>query len=353
MDRGVYRIIDANFNRAREACRVMEEYCRFVMDAADFSARAKTIRHRLCSAIKDFDTLALLSSRDSKDDVGRKLHVEGQLRRADLKDVFLAASKRASEALRALAEAGQVLSPDTAMVFEELRFEIYTLEKDVLIAAETRNRFKQVHLYVLIGADSQSDHQQLLALTEACCLGGADCLQLRAKGIEGHPLLELAKSFVNTCRSHNVISIINDRVDIAVLSDADGVHLGQTDIPINDARKLSSRPMIFGVSTHSTPELKTAIDEGADYIALGPAFATKTKPHLDIAGCEYITKALKVLDSVGIPHVAIGGVDQTNLDQILAAGATSIAVCSAVSLAKDPQKACTQLKASILSFIKE
>ena len=353
MDRGLYRILDANFNRAREACRVMEEYCRFVMEVPGFSARAKTIRHRLCSAIKDFDTLALLSSRDSQTDVGRNLRVEGQLKRGDLKDVFIAASKRASEAFRALAEAGQVLSPDTAMVFEELRFEIYTLEKDVVIAAQTKSRFKNVQLYVLIGADRQSDKEEVLALTRACCSGGADCLQLRAKGLQGRPLLELAAGFVRICRDHNVLSIINDRVDIAVLTNADGVHLGQTDIPINDARRLSPKPMIFGVSTHSTNELKAAIDEDADYIALGPAFATRTKPHLNIAGCDYIRKALKILDGTDIPHVAIGGIDATNLDQVLAAGAVSIAVCSVVSLAKDPQKACTQLKASISSFARK
>ena len=331
----------------------MEEYCRFVMDAAHFSARAKTIRHRLCSAMKDFDTLSLLSSRDTQADVGKNLHVQGQLKRSDLKDIFIAASKRASEALRALAEAGQVVSPDTAMIFEELRFEIYSLEKDVIIAADTRSRFESVRLYVLIDADSNSDHEKVLALAKACCLGTADCLQLRAKGIQDRSLLELAKQFVSTCRSHNVLSIINDRIDIAVLSQADGVHLGQTDISIADARKLSLTPMICGISTHSPRQLKAAIAQAPDYIALGPAFPTNTKPLIDIAGCDYICKAIKTLKSAGIPHVAIGGIDETNIDRILAAGAASIALCSAVSHAKNPENACTRIKATILSVEQE
>jgi len=350
MDRGVYRILDANFNRAREACRVMEEYCRFAMDSAGFSARIKTIRHRLCSAMKHFDTLALLSSRDTQTDVGKKLRVQGQLKRDDLKDLFSAASKRASEALRALAEAAQIVSPDTAMIFEELRFQIYLLEKDVMIAADTRSRFESVRLYVLINVDPISDHDRILALAKDCCLGGADCLQLRAKGIPDRPLLERAKQFVRICRSNNVISIINDRIDIAILSHADGVHLGQTDISIADARKLSPTPMICGISTHSPPQLKAAIAQAPDYIALGPAFPTKTKPNLDIAGCDYIRKAVKTLKSTGIPHVAIGGIDETNIEQILAAGPTSLAVCSAISREKDPEKACRQIKAEILSF---
>ncbi|MBW8036636.1 MAG: thiamine phosphate synthase, partial [Planctomycetes bacterium] len=195
-----------------------------------------------------------------------------------------------------------------------------------------------------------SDHEKVLALAKACCLGGTDCLQLRAKEIQARPLLELAKRFVSICNSHNVISIINDRIDIAVLSQADGVHLGQTDISIQDARKLSTAPMICGISTHSPQELKAAIAQAPDYIALGPAFPTKTKPHLEIAGCDYIRKAIKTLESTGIPHVAIGGIDATNLDRILAADATSIAICSAVSKPKDPENACRQMKATILSF---
>jgi thiamine-phosphate pyrophosphorylase len=351
MDRGIYRIIDANFNRAREGLRVMEEYCRFVLDSSVFSGRAKSIRHRLCEAIREFDAVDLVCSRDSVDDVGRGLQVGGQLRRRDLPDVFLAACKRGSEALRSLAEASQIVSASAAGVFDQLRFELYSLEKDVLVSVDVRARFDAVRLYVLVVAGGDSDEAKVLDMVEACCCGGADCVQLRAKGLEDSRLLSLSRRFVQQCRRHGVVSIINDRVDIAVLSGADGVHLGQGDIAAGEGRKLCSRPMIFGVSTHSESQLKAAIEAGADYVGLGPVFATKTKSRLDVAGCDYVRDGVKILAGTGVGHVAIGGIDSDNVEEVLAAGANAVAVCSAVCGSADPSRVCRQLKEKILPFV--
>lgn len=350
MDRGIYRIIDANFNRAREAFRVMEEYCRFVLDSSVFSGRAKSLRHRLCEEIRVFDAVELVCSRESGDDVGRGLHVDGQLRRRDLPDVFLAACKRGGEALRCLSEASQIVSASAAGVFEELRFELYSLEKDVLVSVDVRGRFGAVRLYVLVGAGGGSEESQVLDMVESCCCGGADCVQLRAKGLEDSRLLPLSRQVVEICRCHGIISIINDRVDIALLSGADGVHLGQGDIAAGIGRKLCSRPMIFGVSTHSLSQLKTAIDAGADYVGLGSVFATRTKGQLEIAGCDYVRDAVKILAGTGVGHVAIGGIDPGNIEGVLAAGAGAVAVCSAVCDSDDPSYVCRQLKEKILSF---
>lgn len=345
----LYRIIDANFNRAREALRVMEEYARFGLNNALLSARAKQLRHRLCDTIGRFDALTLLSSRDTAGDVGRDLKVEGQLKRMSLRDCFTAAAKRASEAIRALAEACQPINPEACAVMERLRFDVYALEKDTAMAAHVRSKFGPVRLYVLINAEPQTDTQSILNLAQQCVAGGADALQLRAKGLEDKPLLLLARRFVEVCRTSGAISIINDRADIATLANADGVHLGRNEICVSDARSLARRPLIVGGSTHNLDELREAIAAGYDYVGVGPAFASPTKPDVTVAGLEYLQAAAGALSETGIYPVAIGGIEQHNITQVIAAGIRTAAVSSCVSRCPEPQAYCKTLKHKLLS----
>ena len=163
-------------------------------------------------------------------------------------------------------------------------------------------------------------------------------------------LLVLAKEFVEICHRKNVISIINDRADIAIAAGADGVHLGQNDISIGQARKLQLRPMIVGISTHSTDELKSAVQQMPTYIALGPAFGTSTKPDLKIAGIDYIIQANQILFGTAIASVAIGGINLENIDSVLKAGAKSIAICDWITNSPDPGGTCRQIKERIADF---
>ncbi len=348
MSNVLYRIIDANFNRAREAFRVMEEYCRFGLNHPGLAGRAKQCRHRLCEAISTLDSGKLICSRDVAGDVGRELKVDGQLCRQSLEDCFAAAAKRATEALRALAESTQSIDAHVAAVMEQLRFEAYALEQDTILKATAATKWAKVRLYVLINASPQTPPEDVLRLTETCIAGGADCLQLRAKNLTDTQLLSLAKSFTTLCKEASVISIINDRVDIAILSGADGVHLGQDDIPAGQARKLAPMPLIIGASTHSQEELKQAIASGSDYIAIGPAFPSTTKPHLSIAGLDYLKTALPILEQAGIPHVAIGGIGQHTIDSLIDIGIRTVAVSSTVCGSEDPEKACKILKERLL-----
>jgi thiamine-phosphate pyrophosphorylase len=337
MERAVYRIIDANFNRGREALRVMEDVCRFYLNSSSLSARAKQLRHELSSAVGQLDPSRLLASRDTPGDVGTTITVQNQLSRSDLGDCLTAAAKRATEALRTISEAAQTIDPAVASRVEKVRYACYTLEKDVLLATAVRPRMAAVRLYVLI---SSSKRAEILRLAEQCCQGGANCLQLRAKEMPDDELLAVAVDFVGICRKHGVISVINDRADIAVASGADGVHLGQSDIPIAAARKLQLSTMIIGKSTHNLDQLRAAIDEGADYVGIGPVFATDTKPGIEIAGLEYLRLAVPVAKEAGIAGVAIGGITAANLHDVLAAGGTAVAVCGAVSNAPNPTGAC-------------
>ncbi len=360
MEKAAYRILDANFNRAREALRVMEEYARFALNCGPLSGRAKQLRHGLSTAIGALDAASLLASRDTLGDVGVGQKVPGQLERTTLKDGFTAAAKRLSEALRALAETIQSADAKTAATIEHLRYDAYTLEKDIVLFAEPAEKFKRVRLYVIITSNLPAE---VLSLASRCAAGGADCIQLRAKDIPDDRLFALAVEFVDICREMGSLSIINDRVDIAAAAGADGVHLGQHDLPIEQVRRLQLTPLIVGKSTHSLKELETVVSDMNDggagsqptrgpgalpsYVSLGPVFATPTKPKIDIAGLDYVRQGLDTLSGTGVGHAVIGGITRDNVEQVLDAGARCIAVCAAVTGAPDPAEACRRLKARI------
>ena len=350
MERSVYRIIDANFNRAREAVRVVEEFCRFALNCSDLTERAKQFRHELSACLGSLDAGRLIASRDTLGDVGVGKTVDSQLERANLGDCFTAGCKRLTESLRTLAEMTQTINPAVAQTIEKLRFAAYTLEKDIVLFSSTAERFKQVRLYVIISSSLPAD---VLSLAHRCAAGGADCIQLRAKTIEDDKLFALALEFVKICKDAGVLSVINDRVDIAAAAGADGVHLGQNDLPVDQARKLQLTPLIIGKSTHSVEQLRAACRELPTYVSLGPVFSTGTKPAAKPVGLEYVTQATEILADIGIGHVAVGGITPDNVGQVLSAGAAAIAVCSAVTEAGDPTAACRALKEKVTALSKD
>ncbi|MHC4240771.1 MAG: thiamine phosphate synthase [Planctomycetota bacterium] len=349
MERVAYRIIDANFNRAREAVRVIEEYCRFALNSVPLTERAKQIRHELSTAISKLDAERLITSRDTLGDVGIGRTVEKQLVRGEIIDCFTAGCKRLTEALRALAETAQTLDRSVARTIEKLRYSAYTLEKDIVIFSDTSEKYKSVKLYIVITSNLPTE---VISLAYKCVDGGADCVQLRAKDIEDDMLFALAVEFVRICKGAGVLSIINDRIDVAAASGADGVHLGQNDLPVEQARKLQFNPLITGKSTHSPKQLRAACEERSTYAALGPVFATATKPTAPAVGLDYVRQAKEILADTGVGNVAIGGITLDNVEDVLGAGADAIAVCAAVTKARDPAKACRALKDKIIDFKK-
>ena len=163
-------------------------------------------------------------------------------------------------------------------------------------------------------------------------------------------LCAIAGKFVNICRNAGVLSIINDRVDIAVCAGADGVHLGQNDLSVSQAGKLQLQPLIIGKSTHSISQLRNALDEQPTYVALGPVFTTATKPEAKPVGLEYVKQAIPLLESTAVAAVAIGGINLENIEQVLQAGARTIVVYSAVANADQPGQICRQLKEKISAY---
>jgi len=350
MERSIYRIIDANFNRAREAIRVIEEFCRFYLNSGSLTEQAKQLRHQLSAAINKLDTGRLISSRDAVADVGVGRTVDEQLRRADLNDCLVAGCKRLTEALRALGEMTQIVEPSCAQAFEKLRFAAYTLEKEIVIFSDTVEKFRRVRLYVIVSSDLPAD---VISLAHHCVAGGADCIQLRAKALDDATLFALAAEFAGICRNGGILSIINDRVDIATAVDADGVHLGQNDLPVEQARRLQFKPLIIGKSTHSMQQLQAGCRERTTYLSLGPVFATPTKPAVQPVGLNYVRQATEFLSNTAIAGVAVGGITLENVGEVLDAGAAVVAVCSAVTAAGDPAAACRALKEKIIALAKK
>ncbi|MBN2590162.1 MAG: thiamine phosphate synthase [Sedimentisphaerales bacterium] len=349
MDNAVYRIIDANFNRAREALRIIEEFCRFALNSKSLSARVKELRHQLCNSIAQLDSDRLISSRDTLSDVGVGQVIASQSSRNDLKDCLTAGCKRLVEALRVLSEVIQIHNKAIAKQIEQLRYAAYTLEKDIVLISEPLEKYRKVHLYIIITSNYPAE---ILSLASQCATSGADCIQLRAKQMQNDDLFAAAIEFVKICRDNGVCSVINDRLDIAIASDADGIHFGQNDLPLECVRQLEQKPMIIGKSTHSLEQLKSACDEYPTYVGLGPVFATTTKPTAEPVGLDYVNKATTFLAEEPVGHVAIGGITMENVEQVLNAGADCIAVCNAVTKAHDPSQACKALKQKIISFDK-
>lgn len=334
----VVRILDANANRAREALRVMEEAARFVLDDRDLSGACKALRHDLAAAVQHFGDLA--AHRDTPGDVGTSLRTPAEGRRGTVADVALAAGKRLSEALRALEEYGKLVDPAAAAVIEQLRYRGYDIEQRLGRCLE-HARARQWRLCVLI-SEGLCRGGDWRAVARGAIEGGADCLQLREKTLESGELLERARALVALARPRGVSVVVNDRPDVALAADADGVHLGQTDLPCRAARELVGSRLLIGVSTAHLEQAKQAVADGANYCGVGPMFATTTKAKDHIAGPAYMTQFVDALPT--LPHLAIGGITAHNAAQVLAAGALGLAVSSAVCIAEDPASATRALR---------
>jgi thiamine-phosphate pyrophosphorylase len=335
------RILDANLNRAREALRVIEDYARFALDDRPLCAQLKQLRHELVNTTLTFAGDAILH-RDTPGDVGTTNKTESEQSRDDIAHVVIAAGKRLGEALRTIEEYLKTEDPSTASKVESIRYRFYDIERQLAFTFRSvACGFASVRLYVLI-TESQCKRSWMEAATEAI-EGGADCLQLREKSLESGEFLRRAKRFVQLCRAHKVISIINDRADIALASGADGVHIGQDDLPAHDARKLLGTGKLIGVSTHNIDQAKQAVLDGADYIGVGPVFRSSTKPRDFLPGLDY---ARQVAQELGdrIPAVAIAGITEANVDEVLATGIRAVAVTAAVIGCDDVKGAAARLK---------
>lgn len=197
---------------------------------------------------------------------------------------------------------------------------------------------KDFRLYAITG-ETFHPGRSLVQVMEEAIVGGADIVQLRDKTSSREELLLKAKALRELTRKYGVTFIVNDHVDIALEADADGIHLGQGDMPIAEARRRVGSKII-GISTHKLEEALLAEAEGADYIGAGPVFATATKADaVDPVGLAYIRE---VAERISIPFVAIGGIKLDNVDEVIRAGAARVCAISEIVGSSDVTGTCRE-----------
>ena len=334
----IVRVLDANLNRAREALRVLEEYTRLVLDDTGLTERTKAIRHDLAACIPEELNRLLMGSRDIVADVGRGISTPSEYQRATAFDVAVAAAKRLGEALRTIEEYGKILDSEFARTVEALRYRCYELEQRIDRVHRAGGRFGRIDLYVII-TERLCVNDWFQTASEAL-KGGATCLQLREKDLSDRVLLDRARRLRMLCHDHDALFIVNDRVDLAALAEADGVHLGQDDISVAAARRLLPDRCLVGISTHTTDQVEQALPQCPDYLATGPMFPTALKPGTSTAGVELLTHAR---ERTSTPLVAIGGIDAGNAGSILDRVACTLCVCRAVVGERDVRAAAALL----------
>jgi len=257
----------------------------------------------------------------------------------------VANARRVQEALRVLEELAKV--PDTtpeldSEKFKKARFNLYTIERTLLSKLLRKDKVKGIPgLYVIIDTQVLKGCSHIEVASQAI-RGGATTIQLRDKFQSKKELLPIAQQLKNLCAEHNVLFIMNDYLDLALASDADGLHVGQDDLPVKVARKLLPMDKILGCSTTAVDQAITAESEGADYIAIGSMYPTSSKETAKLVGLERLQQ---VRQAISLPLVAIGGINKDNVAEVLAAGADSVAVIGAVLGAESPEEAARQIAA--------
>lgn len=329
------RIIDANLNRVTEALRVLEELTRFKFNNIELSSYLKNQRHEICK-IQDLYYDDLLKYRNSEQDIGINIDNPTKivnLHKNNINLVFKANIKRLQQGLRVLSE----YDIENNHLYEHIRYKSYEIEKQIwgLLKMDIKKYLlKDKKLYLVTNSDKFNSDDEFLDAVASSLKGGVDIVQLREKNANAKRIIELGLKIRELTSLYNALFIVNDRVDIAKIVNADGVHLGQDDIDINTAREILGSDKIVGISTHCKDDAKRAIEAEADYIGVGPVFETPTKPGRKAAGLDYLKFVSK---NYSIPFFAIGGINEQNIDTVIDYGAKRVAIVRAIINNENPE----------------
>jgi thiamine-phosphate pyrophosphorylase len=327
------RILDAVANRAAEGLRVVEDFCRFALDDRHLTTLVKEVRHHLGETLTALPREDRHAMRETQQDVGTDISTPAELQRTDAAAVCVASCERVKQSLRSLEEFSKTLAPEVSVRLEALRYRWYTIEKAITGRLRlSGSALEQTKLCVLI--DGSFSEEKVRAIIEA----GVGMIQLRDKNLSDRELLAHAKKLREICHSpteeaEGCLLIVNDRPDIATTVDADGVHLGQDDLPVKAAREILGPRKIIGVSTHNIEQARQAVLDGVDYIGVGPTFPSTTKSFEDFPGTALLKQ---IADEISLPAFAIGGIMLENLPEVLATGINRVAVSGAITKADEP-----------------
>ncbi|WP_425616198.1 thiamine phosphate synthase [Anatilimnocola sp. NA78] len=342
------RAIDANFNRAVEGLRVVEDQARFVLNDAFLARSCKQLRHDLTTALVELlgNPSEHFVARDTLADVGTAITSPQETERISFAQLAAANWQRASQALRVIEEFAKLLG-NSGAPFESLRYQTYTLAKAFVVNERSLETWRGRQLYVLVdGGDREEQFEQRVKLLLAA---GVHVLQLRDKKLDDRSLLSRARLLrklidETIAREERPMFIMNDRLDLALLARADGVHVGQDELPVSEVRQLVGTAMQIGVSTHSIEQARAAVLAGADYLGCGPTFPSGTKQFEAFPGIAFLQQ---VAAEISLPAFAIGGITAENLPEVIASGITRIAVSGAITTSNDPAAAVQRLLAQL------
>jgi thiamine-phosphate pyrophosphorylase len=332
-------MIDANLNRSSEGLRVLEDIARFLLNDAELSQRLKALRHDLAQQTKSL-SVGLLSGRDPEHDVGRPGSRDREptaeaTSLQGLLDLIAANAKRVEEALRVVEELAKLPEMDSQLDsagFEQARFALYALERDLTSKVSRQGKTDRIAgLYVILDRQFLTGGNHFEVARQVID-GGARIVQLRDKQSRKGELLLIAQGLRELCSQAGVLFIVNDCLDLALAADADGLHIGQDDLPLHVARRDLPIDRIIGCSVTTSSQAVKAQNEGADYIAIGSVFPTATKKEAVVVGVDAIRELKRTIST---PLVAIGGINESNIGEVVAAGADAVAVVSAVLSEKD------------------
>jgi len=328
-DLRIYQIIDANLDRAREGLRVLEDWARFGLGKEKYVKRIKNFRQILGKNHLEI----YKQSRNHTEDKCKGLTHQEQINRNTFEKIISSNSGRVQEALRVIEEFSRLHNHELSKIASEIRYEIYNIEIDLLNLSTCKNSeeiLKENDLYVIT---DQKDN--LLEIIEKILIAGVKIIQHRFKTGTDKDNLEEAIKIKNLCKRYNSLFIINDRLDIALASNADGIHLGQDDLDLKSARKLLGYSKIIGISANNEIDISNALKDGCNYIGIGPVFETATKKNKKPIGIEKIKILTKDLN---IPWFAIGGIKSNNISYLKKNGFKKVALVSQLMNSEDPKK---------------
>ncbi len=340
------RILDANLNRIGEGLRLLEDISRFTLNDAGLSEQIKTMRHELLPRERQLNE-RLLTARQAGEDVGASLEVAGEGERTDLTSLVRANSRRVQQSLRVIEEITKIPGQDFGLNWETVksaRFTVYELEQSILLKLSRHDKTERISgLYLVLDTGALGERNESEVVRQAI-QGGASVIQLRDKMRPKAELVPLAQELKMVCAESGVLFIVNDYLDIALASDADGLHIGQEDLPLQIARGLLPADKIIGISTATVEEALRAQEQGADYIAVGSIYNSPSKSQTRPAGLDTLRQ---VKNEASVPVVAIGGINDDNVTEVKEAGADAVAVISAALGVDNVSEACQRLTARI------
>ena len=328
-DLRIYQIIDANLDRAREGLRVIEDWARFGLGKEKYVEKIKNFRQILGKSHLE----VYKQSRNHIEDKCKGLTHQEQIKRKTPEQIISSNSGRVQEALRVIEEFSRLHNHELSKIASEIRYEIYTLEVDLLSLSKRKKSqeiLKENDLYVI-----SDQKENLLEIIEDILIAGVKIIQHRFKRGNDKDNLQQAIKIKNLCKRYNSLFIINDRVDIALASDADGIHLGQDDLDLKTARKLLGFSKIIGISANNEIDISNALKEGCDYIGIGPVFETATKKNKKPIGIKKIKTLTKDLN---IPWFAIGGIKLNDISYLRRNGFKKVALVSQLMNSEDPKE---------------